>query len=330
MHRTQGLFAFSLLKVARSFVLAAITLGQVHAAQPYPTKPVRLIVPFAPGGGTDILARTVGQKLSELWGQQVIVDNRGGGGTVIGTELAVRAVPDGYTLLLANIALALNPGLHPNLPFDASRDLTPVILIASQPNAIAANPGFAPNSTKELIAFLKSKGAKTSFGSSGSGGVGHISGEMFRLAIGADMVHIPYKGGGPAAVDLMAGQIPLAFISLPTVMTYMKAGRLKVLAMTDSKRSAAAPDIPTVGETVPGFAVDNWVGLLAPAGTPKPLVDKLNADIRAAIQTQEMRTRLTGQGFDAQGSSPGEFGSVIKNDIAKYTKVIRQANIREQ
>jgi len=330
MQRLPAIPGFQAPAVLCACLLAVTTPGVGYAADTYPTKPVRLIVPFAPGGGTDILARTIGQKLSETWGQQVIVDNRGGGGTIIGTELAVRAVPDGYTVMLANIALALNPGLHPKLPYDAVKDLIPIILIASQPSAIAANPGFPPNSLRELIAFLKVKSNKVSFGSSGSGGVGHISGEMFRLELGADMVHIPYKGGGPAAVDLMGGQIPLAFISLPTVMSHMKSGRLKVLAITDSKRSAAAPDIPTVGEALPGFAVDNWVGLLAPAGTPKAIIDRLNADIRALIQAPEMRARLTQQGFDAQGSTPAEFASVIKNDIAKYTKVIRQANIRDE
>jgi len=289
MQRLPAIPGFQAPAVLCACLLAVTTPGVGYAADTYPTKPVRLIVPFAPGGGTDILARTIGQKLSET-----------------------------------------NPVLHPKLPYDAVKDLIPIILIASQPSAIAANPGFPPNSLRELIAFLKVKSNKVSFGSSGSGGVGHISGEMFRLELGADMVHIPYKGGGPAAVDLMGGQIPLAFISLPTVMSHMKSGRLKVLAITDSKRSAAAPDIPTVGEALPGFAVDNWVGLLAPAGTPKAIIDRLNADIRALIQAPEMRARLTQQGFDAQGSTPAEFTAVIKNDIAKYTKVIRQANIRDE
>ena len=298
------------------------------AAQSYPTKPVRLIVPFAPGGGTDIMARTLGQKLTESWGQQVVVDNRGGAGTIIGTELAVKSPPDGYTVMLANIALALNPGLHSKLPYDALKDLTPVILIASQPNALAANPSLPANSVKELVALAKSKSTKLNYASSGNGGVGHISGEMFRIMIGADLAHIPYKGGGPAAIDVIAGQVPIAFISLPTVMSHLKAGKLKVLAITDSKRSAAAPNIPTVSETLPGFQVDNWIGLLAPAGTSKEIVAKLNSDILKAIQTPELRERMLAQGFDVQGSTPAQFGAAIKADIEKYTKIIRQANIR--
>ena len=300
--------------------------ASVHAQQ-FPTKPVRLIVPFAPGGGTDIMARTLGQKLSEMWGQQVIVDNRAGGGTIIGTEMTVKSPPDGYTVMLANIALALNPGLHAKLPYDAVKDLAPVILIASQPSAIAVTASLPVNSIKDLIALAKTK--KLNFASSGNGGVGHIAGEMFKNAIGADMVHIPYKGGGPAAVDVMGGQVPIAFVSLPTVMSHMKSGKLKVLAVTDSKRPAAAPDIPTVSETLPGFQVDNWIGMLAPAATPRTLIARLNADVTKAIRLKETQERLASQGFDVQGSTPEQFGKVIQSDIAKYTKVIRAAGIRE-
>jgi tripartite-type tricarboxylate transporter receptor subunit TctC len=299
----------------------------LRAADTYPLKPVRLIVPFAPGGGTDIMARTLGQKLTELWGQQIVVDNRGGGGTIIGTELAVRAPADGYHVMLANIALALNPGLHAKLPYDTIRDLAPVVLIASQPSAVAVHPSVPAKSIKELVTLAKS--GKLNFGSSGSGGVGHIGGEMFKKAIGADMVHVPYKGGGPAAIDLMAGQIPVAFISLPTVTPYLKSGRLRALAITDSKRSAAAPDLPTVSETVKGYAVDNWIGMLAPARVSKDIIAKLNTDVLKAIGTPELKERLTTQGFDVQGGTPEQFGAVIRADIDKYTKVIRESGIRE-
>jgi tripartite-type tricarboxylate transporter receptor subunit TctC len=308
-------------------LIASAVAQNLHAAASYPVKPVRLIVPFAPGGGTDIMARTLGQKLSEMWGQQIVVDNRGGGGTIIGTELAVRAPADGYTVMLANIALALNPGLHAKLPYDTLKELAPVVLIASQPSAVAVHPSVPAKNVKELVALARS--GKLNFGSSGAGGVGHIGGEMFKSAIGADMVHIPYKGGGPAAVDLIAGQIPVAFISLPTVTPYIKSGRLRVLAITDSKRSAAAPDIPTVSETVKGYAVDNWIGMLAPARVPKDIVARLNADVLKAIGAPELKERLTAQGFDVLGGSPEQFGAVIRADIEKYTKVIRQAGIRE-
>ncbi len=312
-------------RIAAGLVITVMP-GILPAAQPYPTKPVRLIVPFAPGGGTDIMARTLSQKLVELWGQQIIVDNRGGAGTVIGTELTVRSPADGYTVMLANIAMALNPGLRQKLPYDALRDLTPVILIASQPSAVAVNPSVPVKTVKELIGLAKTE--KLSFASSGIGGVGHIAGEMFRIAIGADMVHVPYKGGGPAAVDLMAGQVPVAFISLPTVTPHARNGRIRIVAITDSTRSAAAPDIPTVSETVQGYAVDNWIGLLVPAGVPKEIVARLNGDVLKLIGQADTKQRLTDQGFDVRGSSPEQFREVIRGDTEKYTQVIRQAGIK--
>ena len=318
--------SLSLARRITACLLITVMPGILHAAQPYPTKPVRLIVPFAPGGGTDIMARTLSQKLVELWRQQIVVDNRGGAGTVIGTELTVRSPADGYTLMLANIAMALNPGLREKLPYDALRDLAPVILIASQPSAVAVNPTVPAKTVKELIKLAKAD--KLSFASSGIGGVGHIGGEMFRIAIGADMVHVPYKGGGPAAVDLMAGQVPVAFISLPTVTPHARNGRLRIVAITDSARSAAAPDIPTVSETVKGYAVDNWIGMLAPAKVPGEIITRLNGDVLKLIGQADMKQRLTDQGFDVRGSSPGEFGEVIRSDIEKYTKVIRQAGIK--
>ncbi len=309
-------------------LVAALSVASPAFAQPYPTKPVRLIVPFAPGGGTDIMGRIVAQKLSDMWSQQVVVDNRGGGGTIIGTEMTVNAPPDGYTIMLANIALALNPGLHAKLPYDATKDLAPIILIASQATALAAAPGTPASSVKELVALAKSKPEGLTFGSSGTGGVGHIAGEMFRGATGAALTHVPYKGGGPAAVDVMAGQIPIAFVSLPTVMTHFKAGKLKVLAVTDTRRSAAAPDIPTIGETIPGFGVNNWIGLLAPARTPKEIIQRLNADTAKVIRMPDAKEKLSSQGFDIQGSTPEQFGTAIRNDIVKYGKVIRQAGIK--
>ncbi|HWI14987.1 MAG TPA: tripartite tricarboxylate transporter substrate-binding protein, partial [Burkholderiales bacterium] len=228
-----------------------------------------------------------------------------------------------------NIALALNPGLHAKLPFDPVKDLAPVTLIATQATALATTPALAASSVRELIGLAKTKPEGLAFGSSGAGGVGHIAGEMFRGAAGGRFIHVPYKGGGPAAVDLMAGQIPIAFISLPTVMTHYKAGKLKVLAVTDGKRSAAAPDIPTVGETLPGYAVNNWIGLLAPAGTPSAILQKLHADTVKSVRLPDAKEKLSAQGFDIQGGSSNEFGAMIRGDIAKYTRVIREAGIKE-
>jgi len=316
----------SIARIAAGLLIATMP-GILPAAQPYPTKPVRLIVPFAPGGGTDIMARTLSHKLVELWGQQIVVDNRGGAGTIIGTEMTVRSPADGYTVMLANIALALNPGLHAKLPYDAQRDLAPVILIASQPSAVAVNPSVPVKTVKELVDLAKTK--SLSFASSGTGGVGHIGGEMFRIAIGANMVHVPYKGGGPAAIDLMAGQVPVAFVSLPTVTPHARNGKVRIIAITDSARSGAAPDIPTVSETVKGYAVDNWIGMLVPARTPKNIVARLNADILKLTGQAEMKQRLADLGFDVRGGTPAQFGEVIRADIDKYSKVIRQAGIRE-
>lgn len=317
-------------RIAAALVAAAaVALPATGAhAQTYPSKPVRLIVPFAPGGGTDIMGRIVALKLSDLWGQQVVVDNRAGAGTVIGTEMTVNAPADGYTIMLANIALALNPGLHGKLPYDATKDLAPIILIASQATAVSVAPGTRASSVKELVALAKAKPEGLTFGSSGTGSVGHIAGEMLRGATGAALTHVPYKGGSPAAVDVIAGQISMSLVSLPTVMSHYKAGKLKVLAITDSKRSAAAPEIPTVGETVPGYAVNNWIGLLAPARVPKPILQKLNADTLKAIRMPDAKEKLSSQGFDLQGGSGDEFAAVIKGDIAKYTKVMREAGIK--
>jgi len=307
----------------------AVAFAPALHAQNFPNKPVRLIVPFAPGGSTDIMGRILGQKLTEMWGQQVVVDNRSGGGTIIGTEMAVKSPADGYTLLLANIALALNPGLQPKLPFDPVKDLAPVSLLANQATALAATSALPASSVKELIAYAKTRPDGLSFGSSSTGSVGHIAGEMFRGATGTKMVHVPYKGGGPAAVDVIAGQIPIAFISLPTVMTHYKAGKLKVLAVTDGKRSGAAPDVPTIGETLPGFAVNNWIGMLAPAALPKPLLQRVHGDLIKVLRMADVKEKLSGQGFDILASSPEEFGATIRGDIAKYTKVIKAAGIKE-
>jgi tripartite-type tricarboxylate transporter receptor subunit TctC len=311
---------------AAALLAFGASIGAGHA-QNYPTKPVRLIAPFAPGGGTDIMARILAQKLTEMWGQQTIVDNRSGAGTIIGTELTVRAQPDGYTMMLANIALALNPGLRSKLPYDTLKDLTPVSLLASQPNALVVHPGFSAKSVQELVTLVKG-GAKLNYGSSGTGGVGHITGEMLRLALGGDLGHVPYKGGAPAAVDVMSGQIPLAIISLPTVMPHVKAGKLRILAVSDSKRSSSAPDVPTLSETVPGFEVNNWVGVLGPAGMRPALVRRLNADIAQALKAQDVRERLFAAGFEVQSSTPEQFASMIRADIEKYAKVIREAGIQ--
>ncbi len=304
--------SLSLTRRIAACLLITVMPGILHAAQPYPTKPVRLIVPFAPGGGTDIMARTLSQKLVELWGQQIVVDNRGGAGTVIGTEMTVRSPADGYTLMLANIAMALNPGLREKLPYDALRDLAPVILIASQPSAVAVNPTVPAKSVKELVKLAKAD--KLSFASSGIGGVGHIGGEMFRIAIGADMVHVPYKGGGPAATDLLGGQIPVIFSSLVTVMPQIQAGRLKALAVTEKVRYPGLPNVQAVAETIPGFEMSSWLGFFAPANLPAPIAARLNTSLVKALTAPDVTAKLDAAGLLVVGNSAAQFAAQQKSD----------------
>lgn len=308
-------------------ILATSTL--VYAQQ-YPTRPVRLIVPFAPGGSTDIMGRLIGQHLAETLGQQFVVDNRGGAGTKIGTEIAAKAAPDGYTLLLTNVAFAILPGLHgKRLPYDAQRDFVPMTLIASQPTVLAAHPSFTARSVAELIRLAREKPGQFSFASSGIGGIGHIAGEMFKLMAGVDLVHVPYKGGGPAVVDLMAGQVQLGFVGMPTSMAHAKAGRLRLIAVTDGKRAPAAPEVPTVAEGgLKGYQAENWIGMMAPAGTSKAIIARVHDVLIRILQKPEVKTRLESSGFNVVGLSPGEFKALIERDIKAFAGVIEKANIR--
>lgn len=299
-------------------------------AQQYPGKPVRLIVPFAPGGSTDIMARLLGQKLGDILGQQIVVDNRGGAGTMIGTEIAAKSAPDGYTLLITNIAYSINPGLHgKKLPYDPHRDFAPIVLLASQPTVLAAHPSLPARSVSDLIRLAKRKPGELTFASAGMGSVGHIAGEMFKLATGVDMIHVPYKGGGPAVIDLIAGQVMLAFIGMPTSMAHAKAGKVRLVAVTDGKRAGAAPSVPTIAESgVADYRIENWIGMLAPAHTPQDIIARLHAEIAKVLQQPDIREKLASQGFEILGSNPAEFKSLLTRDIETFSQVIRQANIR--
>lgn len=312
-------------------IAAAILATSAPAfAQQYPTRPVRLIVPFAPGGSTDIMGRLIGQHLGETLGQQFVVDNRGGAGTKIGTEIAAKAAPDGYTLLLTNVAFAILPGLHgKRLPYDARRDFVPMTLIASQPTVLAAHPSFPAKTVPELIRLAREKPGQFSFASSGVGGIGHIAGEMFKLMAGINLVHVPYKGGGPAVVDLMAGQVQLGFVGMPTAMAHAKAGRLKFIAVTDGKRAAATPDLPTVAEGgVKGYQAENWIGMMAPAGMSPKIVGLVHAELTKVLQKADVRSRLESAGFNVVGLPPGEFKAMVERDIKAFAGVIEKANIR--
>ena len=294
-------------------------------AQGYPTKSVRIIVPAAPAGGLDIMARVVGQPLAALWGQPVVVDNRPGAGVMLGTEMASKAPADGYTMLMINANLAPNAILHEKL--SVVKNLSAIIKIADLPNALAVPTSSPANSVKELVALAKT--SKLTYSSAGHGTVGNILAEMLKLEIGApELVHVPYKGGNPAMTALVGGQVSMGIVSLASTMAHVKSGRVKILAVSSSRRSRLAPDIPTIGETVKGVELESWVGLLAPAGTPAAIIRTVNASVLKAVAMPEVQQRLVGEGYDVQGGTPEAFNKLIQSDIAKYSKVIREAGIR--
>ncbi len=313
------------LRLAAGAVLMAAACA---TAQTYPTKPVRVIVPFAAGGTFDLVARVVSQRLSELWKQQVVVDNRPGGATILATELAARSSPDGYTIYLSPNSLAANPALHKTLPYDAARDLRPVILLAAQPMALGTHPSFKAGSIRELIDMAKVQPGALSYGTAGIGSGGHLAGEIFKAAAGIDIVHISYKGGNVAMIDVIANQIPLVMTGLPNLLPQHKAGKIRILGITDSKRSGVARDIPAIGETVAGYEFRNWFGLVVPSGTPQAVVQQINQDANKALSSGDVSQRLLEQGFDVLGGSTNEFEQLVRTDTAKFAKIIRQAGIK--
>ena len=317
----------------RSSMLAAIAaLFVAFAALPaaaqggaYPAKPIRLVVPFPAGGTTDILARAVAQKLSETWSQQVIVDNRPGAGGNIGSDLVAKAAPDGYTLLMGTVGThAINPSLYAKMPYDHVKDFTPVILVAGVPNVLEVNPSLPVHSVQELIAYAKANPGKLNFASSGNGTSIHLSGELFKSMTGVQMVHVPYKGSAPALADLIGGQVQLMFDNLPSSLQFIKAGKLRALAVTSSARSSALPDLPTLAESgLPGFEASSWFGVLAPAHTPPAIVAKLNAAIGAWLATPEAKEKLSAQGAIPAGGPPEAFVKHIADETAKWAKVVK-------
>jgi tripartite-type tricarboxylate transporter receptor subunit TctC len=299
-------------------------------AQQYPAKAVRMIVGFPAGGTSDIMARLTGQKLSEAWGQTFIIDNRPGAGGNIGTELVAKAAPDGYTLLVSpGSTLTSNPAVYSKVPFDPVRDFAPVTIIAGVPNALVVHPSVPVNNVKELIALAKSRPGQLAYASTGAGQSTHLSAELLKLSAGINMIHVPYKGSAPALTDVVAGQVSVMFDNLPSVLPFIKSGRLRPLAVSSATRSRALPEVPTVAESaLPGFDVTVWFAVLAPAATPRDIVNRLNAEIVKAIKTQDMRERLAQQGADPVGNTPEDFAAVIKRDLAKWAKVVKDANIK--
>jgi tripartite-type tricarboxylate transporter receptor subunit TctC len=311
--------------VALSLLLAPATA----MAQAYPSKPVRLVVPFAAGGSTDIIARTVGQKLNEMWGQPVLVDNRPGGSTVIGTDAVAKAAPDGYTLLITPAPFTIVPSLIAKLPYDPARDFEPVTLINTTPLVVVVHPGVPARSIKELVSLARKKPGALNYGSSGSGGSNHLAGELFNAMAGVRMVHIPYKGNAPALADLVGGHVDVVFNGLTSAMPLIKSGRLRALAVTSLQRSAALADMPTLDELgLKGFQAVAWNGLTAPARTPKEIVGKLNGDVLKVVRSAELAERLKAEGSDPVGNSPAQYAAFLRDEIAKWRKVIKFAGIK--
>ena len=315
--------------VAIVAVLAAAG-GALAQAPAYPSKPIRLVVPFPPGGATDILAREVAQKLTEAWGQSVVVDNRPGAGGNIGAELVARAAPDGYTLLMGTVGThAINASLYAKLPYDHVKDFAPVILVAGVPNVLVVNPALPVNTVAELIAYAKANPGKLNFASSGNGTSIHLSGELFKVMAGVQMTHVPYKGSAPAVADLISGQVQLMFDNLPPSLPQIKAGKLRALAVTSATRAPALPDVPTIAEAgLPGFEASSWFGVLAPAGTPPAIVARLNAEIAKWLASPEAREKLSKQGANAAGGSPEDFAKHIAAETTKWAKVVKDSGAK--
>jgi len=303
-------------------------LPRIARAQAYPTRPVRIIVPFAPAGSSDIVARLIGQWLSERLGQQFVIDNRPGGGGNIGTEAVVRAPADGYTLLLVGSFNATNAALYDKLNFNLIRDIAPIAGVFRGALVMLVHPSVPARSVPEFIAYAKANPGKISMASAGIGSTSHLAGELFKAMAGVNLVHVPYRGGGPAVNDLLGGQVQVYFASTPASIEYIKAGRLRALSLTTATRSDALPDIPTVGEFVPGYEATAWYGIGAPRATPAEIVDKLNKEINAALADPRMKARIVDLGGDVLALSPADFGKLIADETEKWGNVIRALNIR--
>lgn len=308
-------------------VLAAGNATAQKKADTYPVKPVRLIVPFAPGGGTDIVARALAQKLTEALGQSVVVDNRAGGGGTIGAEMAVRAAPDGYTLIMVSASYSTNAAIF-KLPYDPVNDITPISLIGESGFMVSLHPSVPAKSIKELIALAKAKPNSLNFASTGTGGITHLATELFNMMADIKMTHVPYKGTGAALTDLLGGHVQLIFGSLPSMVPQNKTGKLRGIAVTTLKRNAAVPDLPTVAETLPGYEAILWYAAWGPKGLPKDIVTRWNSEIAKAISAPDMKERMAGEGLEAAGGPPEQFRNVLRRDVPKWIKVVKEANVK--
>jgi tripartite-type tricarboxylate transporter receptor subunit TctC len=308
--------------------LAALAQGSVEPASAWPSKPVKLIVPFAPGGPTDIVARLLAEKMQGVWKQPVIVDYKPGGGTMVGTQFIARSAPDGYTLGMAISAHTINPSLQPNLPYDTTKDLTGVSQLALAHFGLFAHPSLPVNSVAELIAYTKKQPGKMSYATPGVGTGTHLAGEMLNHQAGLDMVHVPYKGSAPAQQDVIGGRVPLLFDVLFSAQPFVKDGRLKVLALASPRRSATSPEIALIAETVPGFSAMSIIGVIAPAGVPRELLVKIGADIAHGVKSPELTQRMVSLGMEPVGSTPDEYNALIRSEIDKWQSVVKKAGIK--
>jgi len=316
----------------RRLILQGLLVLAVSAAgaQTFPQRPVRIVVPYPPGSGTDIAARALGQKLTQTWGQQVIVDNRPGAGAIIGVEAVAKAAPDGYTIGIADTGpLAINPALYPKLPYDPVRDLAPVTLVAKLPFILVVNPSLPVHNVAELVALAKSKPGQINYASVGNGSAVHLATELFKTRAGINLTHIPYKGSAPALQGLLGGEASVMFVNLLSARALVQAGKVRALAAAPGKRLAAMPDLPTIAEAgVPGYEFEAWFGIVAPAGTPRPVVDKLNQDLRRVIALPEVRDVFDKGGFEPVGSTVESFANLIPGEVERWGKLVRETGAK--
>lgn len=311
--------------------LGALALPQAATAQggsAYPEKPVKFVVPYPPGGGTDVIARIVQGRFGQLLGQPIVIDNRGGAAGSLGTDIVAKSPADGYTVLFTLSSHTINPAIYNKLAFDTARDFEPIGKVASLPQILVANPSFPANTVAELTALAKAKPGMLQFGSVGNGSPGHLAGELYKLRAGVNLIHVPYRGGGPAVTDVLGGQIPLLWVSIPAAAQFVKAGKLKALAVSTTKRSAAFPDVPTMQEAgVADFEVDSWYAMFVPAKTPKPVIEKLNKALNTIVQEPDIKEKLLAQGSEGAGGPPEALGKIVSTELVKWAKVVKEAQV---
>ena len=312
----------------RIAIAVALAVPAVAFGQAYPTKPVRILVGFAPGGGTDIMARAVAAKLTESMKQQFIVDNRPGANANLAAKVAAEAPGDGYTILFMSVAHIMSKPVYKNLGYDIERDLTPITVVSSVPNVLCVNPALPARTVKDIIALAKSKPGELTYATSGVGSPEHFAGEMFKMMTRTNLLPVPYKGGGPIAIDLVAGHVMSAFNTMPPIIPHIKAQRVRAIAVTTEKRASVLPEVPTVGETVPGYVMSTWYGAVAPVKTPRDIVQRLNQEMIKALALPDVKERMASLGADVVGTTPEETAAIFRTDLAKFTKVAQAANIR--